>query len=199
MNSSIDDPREWKHESVVFLLHIVALLKPGTEVPVFKAHVHEPKDVSAWPEADLGLVIEEGRRQLDQQFVDLDRIRGRAQFLFTTGLALVAGLFASAKPLVSDGLGTFCLWIAALIMSSLAVLGAAGLMTTRSEFSVIDTSLLTYQSPPIVGKLAAAYSRAVRVGANTVATRLTLYRDAAFCLLLGASLFGGAWLSHLPG
>jgi hypothetical protein len=191
-------PREWKHESVVFLLHIAALLRPGTKVPVFQAHRIEPNDVSAWIDEELNLVIEEGRRQLDQQVLDLDRIRGRAQFMLTTALALSGGLFASAKPLVTDGLGTFTLWIGAVTMSTLAVLGAASLMTTRSEFSVIDTALLTHQTPPITGALAAAYSRAVRVGANTVATRLTLYRDGAFCLLIGAALFAGAWLSHLP-
>jgi hypothetical protein len=54
---------------------------------VFDVHRAEPGDMSKWEDDDLNLLIDEGRRQLDRQGSDLEQIRGRAQFLFTTTLA----------------------------------------------------------------------------------------------------------------
>ena len=44
-------------------------------------------------------------------------------------------------------------------------------------------------------KLAAGYSRQVETGANTVATLLTVYRDAVLLVMLGAICWGAAWLA----
>ncbi len=196
MGSGGRSPRQWNHESAVFLIHIVALLRPGTQVPVFKQHPVEPRETDGW-NADHTLLIEEGRRQLDHQLGDLERIRGRSQFLFTTALALLTGVVASAKVLLLANVFGLLLWFGAVVLGALGMLGAASLTATSGEFRGIDAASLTYSRSPIKSKVAAAYARSVKTGANTVATRLTLYRDAVFCLVVGAALFGTAWIIEL--
>ena len=88
----------------------------------------------------------------------------------------------------------FVLWFAGALMVLLGLLGSASSMASRSQFSAIDAARLTYSAPPIKRALAESYSRSVGKGANTVATRLTLYRDAVFCLLAGALLYAASWL-----
>lgn len=178
-----------------FAVHVGALLIPGVRVPDFPAHGNEPGDVSAWKDADAEVLIEEGRRQLDQQVAQLDGIRGRAQFSFTTALALLLVVLATAKLPGLDGLAEFLLWCIALAMTGLAVLGSASVMVSSSDLGSIDAALVSQMKPPVKSDLAGAYSRTVRIGANSVATRLTVYRDAVWCLLVGAVFYAVTWLT----
>ncbi len=76
-------------EAAVYARHVVALLLPGCDLGEFIAHPTEPGDVSGWDAEELRLLLEEGRRQLDRQRAELERIQTRAQFLFTTAAALL--------------------------------------------------------------------------------------------------------------
>jgi hypothetical protein len=55
--------------------------------------------------------------------------------------------------------------------------------------------MTTKYQPPVLPKLAASYSRQVGKGANTVATLLTVHRDAVLLVMLGAISWGAAWLT----
>jgi hypothetical protein len=181
-------------EATVYLGHLLGLW-PGKEVPTYKVHVTVPKDTSSWSPEELTLLVEEGRRQLDRQSSDLECIRGRAQFLFTTALGLLIIVFADAKTIVtSNNLGPFALWCLAILLSILTLLGAASIITARKELGLIDAAKLTTTERPILPELAAAYGRCVRIGENTVATQVTVFRDAVLLLTLAGALFAGAWI-----
>ncbi len=66
-------------ESVVYLQHVVALFRPNRPVPSFDAYRQTPRGLADWEAQDLKVLIEEGRRQLDRQRQDLERLQGRAQ------------------------------------------------------------------------------------------------------------------------
>lgn len=88
------------------------------------------------------------------------------------------------------------IWALGLLLTTLGLLGAASVIVARKEFGSIDAAVMatTYQ-PPVLPKLAAGYSRQVGIGANTVATLLTIYRDATLFVMLGAICWGTAWLA----
>lgn len=183
--------REW---SLYFSL-ISGLLRPGAQIRLLETHPVEPREVFDWPKEDQTLIIEEGRRQVDRQFADLERIRGRSQNLLTISLALGAVIVASFKSIALAGLAPFLFWTASASSLLFSLLGAAAIMTVRADLGIVDTARLTLlDPPPIGGDLAAAYSRVIRTGENTVATRLTAFRDAVLLLLSSAVAFASAWL-----
>jgi hypothetical protein len=181
-------------EAKVFLQHILGLW-PGKRVPVFRVHEAEPGDVTNWATEDLGLLIDEGRRQLDRQGRDLEQIRGRAQYVLTATLGLVVLLFAGARTMAeADSVWPFLVWSLAIGSTVLGLLGTAAVVVASKDMGVIDATRLSQQQQGIRSTLAAAYARVVRVGENTLATHLTVFRDAVLLVLLGAALYGAAWL-----
>lgn len=178
---------QFVHGQGIYFAHVIGLIAPGKQIPVFLSHQVEPEPLDTWSEPDLGHMIEEGQRQLDRQFSELEHIRGRAQWLLTTGAAITAALgtaFVARRP---SGL-VLLLWIPALILLGCGVAGAAAVMTVRADFMTIDTAVLSTKAPPIVRELAASYSRMLRTGENTVATRLTVFRQAVLYVIIGGYL-----------
>ena len=74
----------------IYFVHVIALITPGVEATQYEAHPIEPKSLDGWSSWDRALMIEEGRRQADRQLTDLKEVRGRAQWLFTVGIAVTA-------------------------------------------------------------------------------------------------------------
>ncbi|MFI6713286.1 hypothetical protein ACIBF7_43130 [Nonomuraea sp. NPDC050478] len=182
-------------EGGVYLQYVLGLW-PGRRVPVYDVHRLEPGDMTGWQESDLTTVIDEGRRQLDRQHSDLEHIRGRAQFLFTTALGLLVVIFASVPSIVASlSLWAFLIWFVGALGTALGLLGAAAVTVARKDIGWIDTTRLSRQQSPIHRELAAAYARAVRTGENTMATHITVLRDAVFLVVVGAVAHAVAWLS----
>lgn len=181
--------REIANSQLIYAAHIAGLIRQGKPVPVYHAHRNEPGSLDAWKEEDLRLIIDEGRRQLDQQLGDLESLRGRAQFLFTVTVPLVGALGALADDAYHHSCGwAFVLWCLATLTGAYAGLGAAAVMTVRADFSVIDSARLSTYAPPILARLAGDYSRMLGTGANTVATRLTVLRQAVVWVIASAIL-----------
>ena len=65
----------------------------------------------------------------------------------------------------------------------------------QSEFGTIDAALLTYSGPRPLKPLAEAYAEQVRSGENTIAARITVYRDAVWLVLIGAAAQLVVWLA----
>jgi hypothetical protein len=181
-------------EPAVYLAHVAALLWPGVRVPAFPVHQISAAPINGWSGEDAKLLIDEGRRQLDGQTADLDRIRSRAQFLFTTSLAFLLVVLGTARVPGLDGLPTFLAWLTAVVLTLLGLLGSASVLVSRSDLGGVDAASLTHSDPPVLAALAGSYGEVVRVGADTVATRLTVYRDAVWCVTVGALAYVGAWL-----
>jgi hypothetical protein len=173
----------WQGQQIYFS-HVLALLTPGVETPQHESHRSQPKPLDDWSEPDHLLMIEEGRRQADRQLSDLSEVRGRAQWLFTVGVAAtiaVGGAFGADGP---AGART-ALFITSLFTLGYGVAGAVAIMAGRADFGLIDATVLSHQQPPIERYLAGAYSRMLRVGENTVATRITIFRQAVLWIILG--------------
>jgi hypothetical protein len=168
----------------IYLAHIAGLIAPGVQVPVYEAHKIKPEPLDEWDDCDLNLMIDEGRRQADRQMTDFDRVGGRAQWLFTIGAALIvsgAGRFA----LHTYSGFHLALWIVGLALLTLGVGGAAALMATRADFVQIDTAKFSTYEPPRKRNLAGSYSRMLSTGENTIATRITVYRQAVVYVIAG--------------
>jgi hypothetical protein len=183
------------HGQIIYFAHVIGLIAPGVEIPVFRSHQIEPEPLDDWSEADLERMIDEVQRQLDRQISDFERILGRAQWLLTTGAAVTAALgtaFVAKRP---SG-AVLWLWVPALVFLACGVAGAGAVMTVRADFVTIDTAVLSRKAPPILRTLATSYSRMLRTGENTVATRLTVFRQAVVYVIIGGYLGLLAALLH---
>jgi|SRR5581483_1853128 len=171
----------------VYLAHVAGLILPGEELPQHRAHVVDAQPLDGWGDEDVTAMIDEGRRQFDRQLSDLEQIRGRAQWLFTVGAGITTVLAGALATGHSHG-GRLALWITGLTLLVLGVAGAAAVMTTRADFRAIDTAVLSRYVPPVLPALARDYARMLRIGENTVATRLTIFRQAVVYAILGGYL-----------
>lgn len=171
----------------VYALHVVALVAPGTRIPTLQALRVEAQPLDAWEDADLALMVEEGRRQADRQLADLERIRGRAQWLFSLGVA-VATVLATVYAHHATSSWVSALRIASFVLLFWGVAGAAAILVGRADFQIILTALLSGVEPPVLRALAVSYSKILNTGEDTIATRLTVFRQAVLFSLLGAAL-----------
>jgi hypothetical protein len=192
----------WRIEIPAYLRHILALVSPGRAAPQFDAHNVSPAPIDSWSDEEKKLLIEEGRRQLDRQVTDFNQVQTRAQIVLTTGIALAAAWTATLSGLLGGsarepGAGWLFLTVSGP-MIALTILGAASIIVVRAEFGTIHTTLLTRSQPPVLDSLAAAYARTVRVGGNTIATRLSVLRFSVLFLLVAVLLTGVAWLAGRP-
>jgi hypothetical protein len=170
----------------IYLLHVVALVRPGAEVPTFPAHQTQAQPLEEWDDNELQLMIDEGRRQSDRQLSELELIRGRAQWLFTVGAPIVTAIAAVFAAFGEGDSGWWVVvWLLSLLAASYGVFGGAAIMTVRADFDVIDSAVLSGYAPPVLKKLADDYAAMLGVGENTVATRLTVYRQAVVWLIIG--------------
>jgi hypothetical protein len=136
------------------------------------------------------------RRQADRQLADLEQIRGRAQWLFTVGVPIVTAI-ATVIAAIGNGDSAWwkVAWVASLLIAGYGVVGAAAIMTIRADFNEIDSAVLSGYKPPILARLAVDYAEMLAVGEDTVATRLTVFRQAVVWLIIGG--YGGliTWLA----
>jgi hypothetical protein len=168
----------------IYLAHVAGLIAPGVELPVHRAHQIESRPLDEWDADDLQLMIEEGRRQADRQMSDFARIGGRAQWLFTVGAAMVVAL--AGRFALHDYSGVhLVLCLVGLTLLTLGVAGSAALMAARADFRQIDTAVFSSYDAPRHRNLAGSYARMLRTGENTVATRITIYRQAVVYVILG--------------
>lgn len=185
-------------EIKVYLQHVAALFRPSIAVVAFEVHKSEPGDVSGWSDDDMELLIAEGRRQIDRQVADLERVRSRSQFLFTTVLGLLVIVFGTVHAIAGPDshrvfLAVF-LWCGSVVSILLGLLGTAALIATRKDLKIVDAAILSRVTPPVLAQLAIGYADAVRTGENSVATALTVQRDAVLLVIVGASAYMAAWL-----
>jgi hypothetical protein len=172
----------------VYLVHVLALIWPGAKVPTLGAHEMQAQPLAGWSGAELQLMIDEGRRQADRQLAHLEQIRGRAQWLFTVGVPLVTAVVAVFGAFGAGDSGWWvALWLVSVIAAGYGVVGAAAIMTVRADFDGIDSAVLSSYQPPVLNKLATDYAAMLGAGENTVATRLTVYRQAVVWLIIGGS------------
>lgn len=179
--------KEFRRGQAIYASHVAALLTPGTPIPSVKAQEIEIGSLDSWTDPELELMVEEGRRQVDRQLQDLDRIRARSQWLFTLGVAALGALgtgFVKSNP---NGWSAVA-WIAGMVILTWGVGGAAAVMVVRAEFSQIVTALLSSAARPVLRSLAGSYSRMTGLGEDCIATRITVFRQAVLFSIIGGYL-----------
>lgn len=179
----------------IYAHHVWALFRAGSGAPVHDADRNKPGEVSDWSDAHIKTLIDEGRRQLDRQNEDLERVRTRAQVTLVIGLAL-EGTTGSLRATVSsaDNLLLSILWIVGLALIAWAILGAAATAVVRADMQMIHAAALSRYTGDIDRQLAADYAAIAADGEKQVAGRLTNLRLAVAFLLAGAAVTLVVWL-----
>lgn len=179
-------------EPRAYLLYCLALFHPGVEVPVFESPRVFTTDLTGLPAPALTLIIEEGRRHLDRQHTELDRIRTRASTLLTVALAALAAVAGTAHAVRHGPTPALVSWAfgAVLIVSALA--GSAAVLTTQARLGVVHAAGFAAADPDAV-LLARTYAEQVPIGDATLAARVTVLRDATLLLVLGALGLAVGW------
>jgi hypothetical protein len=185
----------WRSEHRIYAQHVRALFRAGSAAPVHAADTNVEGDVSSWSDDEIKTLIDEGRRQLDHQSEDLERVRLRAQVTLAIGLVL-EGTAGSLRVTVSSAneLPASILWIVGLVLVAWAVLGVAATAVVRADMQAIHASVLSHYRGDINRQLAADYAAIAPDGEKQVATRLTNLRLAVAIMLAGAAATLGAWL-----
>ena len=170
----------------------------GVSVSPERVNPNEPGDVSAFDDASLTLLIEEGRRQIDDQSERFRHVCDRAQNLLTVSLAVV-GLMATSYPRVMRASGNrgnvaLALWCLGALIALVGTGLAAATAVVRATFSSIDTTQISNWALPITARLAADYAEAVVLGESTLAARVTLFRRSVRKVCWAAVLLGAAYI-----
>lgn len=176
-------------EARLYLIYCAALLHPGRTVPTFTQTAPVSIDLDTHTDDEFALLIEEGRRQLDRQMADLERIRNRAGALATVSLALTAAVVTKTADILDHHWILIALWAFACALALLAVAGAASVLSARAVFGYTDTKLAAEGPRPLRRYLAEAYAESVTLGEETVRTFLTVFRDAVTLTVSSALIF----------
>lgn len=188
-------------EARLYVIYCTALLRPGRIVPTFTQAPPVSIDLHAHTADEFTVLIEEGRRQVDRQMADLERIRNRAGALATISLALTSAVVTKTADVMNHHWIVIAVWALACLLAVLAVAGAASVLSARAVFGTTDTLLAAQGPRPVPRYLAEAYAESVTVGEETVRTFLTVFRDAVTLAVFSALAFLLilAVLAHSPG
>lgn len=180
---------EWK----LYLAQIPGLWA-GRAVPVSNIQREQPGKTTGKPDSDLELIIQIAQRQLDALNLQLEQIRQRAQFLFST-LLLLIGATAAVLPTIATegGLGPFVAWTVSFSILLVAVLGTAGIVVNSKVMGAVDSGSITRQDKPWLRAAAQDHLESVEPSWRTVATQVTLLRDSALLIILGVVGVTAAW------
>ena len=148
--------------------------------------------IESWDGEVQTLAIDEGRRQLDSQFSQLQYVTSRASVLLPVGIAAsvfflsaLGGLHEIGQPAHTIA-RVLLLSGAALSIWGALVMGA--LIGDRATFKRTDTLLLTNEPQGLRKYLARDYAENVKTGENTNAARLTHLGTGVTWITLGAML-----------
>ncbi len=183
------------NEAILYLCQFRGLW-PGAKVLTLDVHTAQPGDLEGWSDEELQVLVGEGQRQLDGQTAELERVRSRSQARFTTNL-VVGGLYGAVFGLASSNSDTVAIvvWLAGALLWLSSTLGALSIVVGNRELGAIDSTRLSAQpAGGVLRALASGYARAVKSGANTCATVLTVFRDAFLLASASALVLGVAWM-----
>ncbi|WP_329007639.1 hypothetical protein OG271_18160 [Micromonospora rifamycinica] len=180
-------------EARVYGWYVLAVLRPGVEVPTFGQPESFTADIERFTPDDLKIIVEEGRRQLDRQLADLEKTRSRAATLLTIGLAELAVLATSANRVFLLGVPARVVWAISALLVVLTIGGAASLLTSRADFGRLETRQLAGGPMPVLRQAALGYAHTVGTGEETVRTRITVLRDGVLLAVTAALLYAVIW------
>ena len=192
-SESQTNAHRWKHNHAFFVLAVLTRYK----IRIYKhKKVHTGKigdGIESWNAEDECLAIEEGRRQLQGQFNELQYVTTRASVLLTIATAAAIYFLTGLDDL--GGIAQPWQWIARFLLlagSASALWGAlvmGALIGDRAPFKQTDAVQLTGEPGNLRRYLARDYADNVPTGVDTNAARLTHLGTGVIWITLGA-LFG---------
>lgn len=181
--------RKWNNHAA-FVLTVLSRYR----LNIYEDEEIHPADIGdgikSWNKDDWTLAIEEGRRQLETQFAQLQLVTRRASTLLSIGIASLLFLFANLFDDISqDNLLARIIFIAGSLMVAwgTAIMGA--LIGARSRYGLSDALLLTKEPTGLRRYLARDYARLVPTGHNTNAALLT-HLGTGIAWMMGGGILG---------
>ena len=182
----------WRSNHALFVLTVLSRYRINLyrDRDVHRGEVGE--GIRAWDQQDKVLAIEEGRRQLDAQFAQLQYVTSRASALLPVGIAASVFFLTALDDL--DKIGPCAQVIARVLLVFGALLAIWGtlvmgaLIGCRARYRRTDTLQLTNEPAGLLTYLARDYAENVATGVNTNAALLTHLGTGVTWIALGAVL-----------
>ena len=161
---------------------------------------HVAKEVRGWNDDALKSLIEESRRELDDQKSSLDRTLSRSQLLFTTHLGLIA-FYGTVAGSVWKDTSNICAWwvqmgfvAAAGVLLVFALLGSAALIAVRKPFDRVSAVVMSKWESFDLERLANDYAAALATGDMTNNAHLSVFGSVVRMTVFAALLAALGWL-----
>lgn len=182
-----------------FVLHCLALLRPGVQVPVFTEPSPEVEIPAHLSDSQVDLIASEARAQLDSQNEELRDLRSRALAMAAVALTELGLLAGTAGRFVDQGGPLVFVWIACFVTVSFGLAGMASVTSSRSDFYGLNISLLIAMEGDLRSNHVNELVASISLGNVTVDARRTVFRDALLCMVVGALAYGILWTVLLEG
>jgi hypothetical protein len=189
--------RDFARNRWSYIRYLAAIFRPGHPPPVIEAVDRtQVRDLANWVDADVDLLLDEGRRAADSGTASLAEIRARAQVAFTTCLVLFGALAAQLKPVRghhTDPL-RWILFDGSAWFTFLALGGSLAIIVIQLTVPVIHPALLTSYSSPVKRELARDYANTAVDWNRVNGTTRAVLREALLYLTLGGLLDAVVWI-----
>lgn len=176
-------------EARLYLAHVVALVRPGVDVPTFTSQEMGSTEVATTDSEELLFIIGEAKDQLDKQRDSLAEIRSRAATLLTIAAGEVAVIASSAVLIASEGFMPLAGTVLAFALAVLAMCGAASILSSKVVLGAMDVRQIATLNTDVIRRTAVGYTRLIEPGLATVQARTTMLRDAVLLALLAAIVY----------
>lgn len=177
--------RQWLRGAEIYMSYVSCLIQPSKTPSQVAMKLPNPSPVAGMTPDEMLLVVEEGRRQIDRQRSDLQNIRTRAQWMLTIMIAASVALTKAIVSTNSDCLWLLILWIAGMLLTTLAILGTTALIVVAAPIGGMNTAQMGGIQGQGIEALADSYTNTTDVGETTLATMLSVLHKAVFLALVG--------------
>lgn len=189
LSERISEGRKWNNHAA-FVITVLSRYR----IKIYEDEKIHPADIGdgirSWNKDDWTLAIEEGRRQLEIQFTQLQFITRRASTLLSIGIASLLFLYTNLFDNTSqDSLLARIIFIVGSLMVAwgTAIMGA--LIGAKARLGLSDALLLTREPTGLRRYLARDYAKLVPTGHNTIAARLT-HLGTGVAWMMGGGILG---------
>ena len=185
-------PHPWVHHHVLFVLAVLTRYRCKTYQVKEQYKDKVGKGIESWDDDDRALAIDEGRRQLDRQFAQLQYVTRRATALLPVGIAASVFFLTELEDLSDIAqprqMIARILLVAGSVLTIWGALVMGALIGDRAKFKQTDALQLTKQTGDLREYLARDYAKNVSTGVNSNLARLNHLGTGVAWIAIGAVL-----------
>ena len=185
-------PSRWVHHHALFVLAVMT--RYHCEIYKVKEQYSDEvgEGIESWDEDDQVLAIEEGRRQLDTQFTQLQYVTRRATALLPVGIAASVFFLTQLEDLSNIAqprqMIARILLVVGPVLTFWGALVMGALIGDRARFKQTDALQLTKEPADLRKYLARDYAENVSTGVNSNVARLNHLGTGVAWIATGALL-----------